>query len=129
MNRLFFMRNRSMFEKVFLLFFLTCMVLVTPFSTYLSSDDYIQMNESFINISFTPAEVLFIGVVALFIFVIFGGRSDDEASADEESLNMIKPIVGKFDSDEDLGQYVRALANVKDNSSRPSSAKKSSKSK
>ncbi|MEC7981563.1 MAG: hypothetical protein VXX52_04255 [Candidatus Neomarinimicrobiota bacterium] len=130
MNRLFFMRNRSMFEKVFLLFFLTCMVLVTPFSTYLSSDNYIQMNESFINISFTPAEVLFIGVVALFIFIIFGGRNDDEDSDNGDSLNAIKPLVGKFESDEDLGQYVRALANAnKASTKRNTSQKKPSKSK
>ena len=70
------------------------------------------MNESFINISFTPAEVLFIGVVALFIFIIFGGRNDDEDSDNGDSLNVIKPLVGKFESDEDLGQYVRALANA-----------------
>ena len=100
MNRLFFMRNRSLFEKIFLLFFLTCMVLVTPFSTYLSSDKYIQMNESFINLSFTPTEVLFLGVVGLFIFVIFGGKSDDENADDSESLNMLKPMANKFDDDE-----------------------------
>ena len=110
MNRLFFMRNRSLFEKIFLLFFLTCMVLVTPFSTFLSSDDYVQMNESFINLSFTPTEVMFIGVVALFIFIIFGGKSDDED--EDESLNIIKPMVGKFDNDEELGQYIRALSNA-----------------
>ena len=113
MNRLFFMRNRSLFEKIFLLFFLTCMVLVTPFSTYLSSDKYIQMNESFINLSFTPTEVLFLGVVALFIFVIFGGKSDDENADESESLNMLKPMANKFDDDEELGQYIRALANAK----------------
>ena len=83
------------------------MVLVTPFSTYLSSDDYVQMNESFINLSFTPTEVMFIGVVALFIFVIFGGKSDED-----DSLNIIKPMVGKFDNDEELGQYIRALSNA-----------------
>ncbi len=110
MNRLFFMRNRSLFEKIFLLFFLTCMVLVTPFSTYLSSDDYVQMNESFINLSFTPTEVMFIGVVALFIFIIFGGKNDDED--EDESLDIIKPMVGKFENDEELGQYIRALANA-----------------
>jgi len=54
------------------------MVLVTPFSTYLSSEDYVQMNESFINLSFTPTEIMFIGVVALFVFIIFGGKNDDE---------------------------------------------------
>tara|TARA_Y100000816_G_C26088054_1_gene574483 strand:- start:214 stop:534 length:321 start_codon:yes stop_codon:yes gene_type:complete len=106
------------------------MVLVTPFSTYLSSDNYIQMNESFINISFTPAEVLFIGVVALFIFIIFGGRNDDEDSDNGDSLNAIKPIVSKFESDEDLGQYVRALANANQASTkRNTSQKKPSKSK
>ena len=110
MNRLFFMRNRSLFEKIFLLFFLTCMVLVTPFSTYLSSEDYVQMNESFINLSFTPTEVMFIGVVALFIFVIFGGKSDEDD--EDDSLNIIKPMVGKFDNDEELGQYIRALSNA-----------------
>ena len=104
------MRNRSLFEKIFLLFFLTCKVLVTPFSTFLSSDDYVQMNESFINLSFTPTEVMFIGVVALFIFIIFGGKSDDED--EDESLNIIKPMVGKFDNDEELGQYIRALSNA-----------------
>ena len=114
MNRLFFMRNRSLFEKIFLLFFLTCMVLVTPFSTYLSSDDYLQMNESFINLSFTPTEVLFLGVVALFIFIIFGGKRDGDDSNDE-SLRMLKPIAGKFDNDEELGQYIRALANASSN--------------
>ena len=114
MNRLFFMRNRSLFEKIFLLFFLTCMVLVTPFSTYLSSDDYLQMNENFINLSFTPTEVLFLGVVALFIFVIFGGKRDREDS-DDDSLKMLKPIAGKFDNDEELGQYIRALANATSN--------------
>ena len=114
MNRLFFMRNRSLFEKIFLLFFLTCMVLVTPFSTYLSSDDYLQMNENFINLSFTPTEVLFLGVVALFIFVIFGGKRDREDS-DDDSLKMLKPITGKFDNDEELGQYIRALANATSN--------------
>ena len=107
------MRNRSLFEKIFLLFFLTCMVLVTPFSTYLSSEDYVQMNESFINLSFTPTEVMFIGVVALFIFVIFGGKSDEDDEDDEDdSLNIIKPMVGKFDNDEELGQYIRALSNA-----------------
>ena len=115
MNRLFFMRNRSLFEKIFLLFFLTCMVLVTPFSTYLSSADYVQMNESFINLSFTPTEIMFIGVVALFIFVIFGGKNDDEE--EDESLSIIKPMVSKFENDEDLGQYIRALANASSSSS------------
>ena len=86
------------------------MVLVTPFSTFLSSEDYVQMNESFINLSFTPTEVMFIGVVALFIFIIFGGKSDDED--EDESLNIIKPMVGKFDNDEELGQYIRALSNA-----------------
>ena len=86
------------------------MVLVTPFSTYLSSEDYVQMNESFINISFTPTEVMFIGVVALFVFIIFGGKNDDED--EDESLNIIKPMVGKFDNDEELGQYIRALSNA-----------------
>ena len=114
MNRLFFMRNRSLFEKIFLLFFLTCMVLVTPFSTYLSSADYVQMNESFINLSFTPTEIMFIGVVALFIFIIFGGKNDDEEEG--ESLNIIKPMVSKFEDDEDLGQYIRALANASSSS-------------
>ena len=85
------------------------MVLVTPFSTYLSSEDYVQMNESFINLSFTPTEVMFIGVVALFIFIIFGGKSDDD---EDDSLNIIKPMVGKFDNDEELGQYIRALSNA-----------------
>ena len=75
------------------------MVLVTPFSTYLSSEDYVQMNESFINLSFTPTEIMFIGVVALFIFIIFGGKNDDEL--EYESLNMIKPMVSKFETDED----------------------------
>ena len=28
-------------------------------------------NESFINLSFTPTEIMFIGVVALFVFIIF----------------------------------------------------------
>ena len=109
------MRNRSLFEKIFLLFFLTCMVLVTPFSTYLSSEDYVQMNESFINLSFTPTEIMFIGVVALFIFIIFGGKNDDEL--EYESLNMIKPMVSKFETDEDLGRYIRALANASSSSS------------
>tara|TARA_B100001540_G_C15774433_1_gene627971 strand:+ start:607 stop:915 length:309 start_codon:yes stop_codon:yes gene_type:complete len=86
------------------------MVLVTPFSTYLSSEDYVQMNESFINLSFTPTEVMFIGVVALFVFIIFGGKNDDED--EDESLNIIKPMVGKFDNDEELGQYIRALSNA-----------------
>jgi len=90
------------------------MVLVTPFSTYLSSDDYLQMNENFINLSFTPTEVLFLGVVALFIFVIFGGKRDREDS-DDDSLKMLKPITGKFDNDEELGQYIRALANATSN--------------
>jgi len=90
------------------------MVLVTPFSTYLSSDDYLQMNESFINLSFTPTEVLFLGVVALFIFIIFGGKRDGDDSGDE-SLRMLKPIAGKFDNDEELGQYIRALANASSN--------------
>tara|TARA_Y100000748_G_C15473384_1_gene479723 strand:+ start:452 stop:769 length:318 start_codon:yes stop_codon:yes gene_type:complete len=89
------------------------MVLVTPFSTYLSSDKYIQMNESFINLSFTPTEVLFLGVVALFIFVIFGGKSDEESVDESDSLMMLKPMTNKFDDDEELGQYIRALANVK----------------
>ena len=125
MNRLFFMRNRSLFEKIFLLFFLTCMVLVSPFSTYLSSDKYIQMNESFINLSFTPTEVLFLGVVALFIFVIFGGKSDDENADESESLSMLKPMTNKFDDDEELGQYIRALANANNkNSSNTDSARK-----
>ena len=125
MNRLFFMRNRSLFEKIFLLFFLTCMVLVSPFSTYLSSDKYIQMNESFINLSFTPTEVLFLGVVALFIFVIFGGKSDDENADESESLSMLKPMASKFDDDEELGQYIRALANANNkNSSNTDSARK-----
>ncbi len=125
MNRLFFMRNRSLFEKIFLLFFLTCMVLVSPFSTYLSSDKYIQMNESFINLSFTPTEVLFLGVVALFIFVIFGGKSDDENADESESLSMLKPMTNKFDDDEELGQYIRALANANiKNSSNTNSARK-----
>ncbi len=119
MNRLFFMRNRSLFEKIFLLFFLTCMVLVTPFSTYLSSEDYVQMNESFINLSFTPTEIMFIGVVALFVFIIFGGKNDDEE--EYESLNIIKPMVSKFDDDEDLGQYIRALANASYSSKNTSS--------
>ena len=114
MNRLFFMRNRSLFEKIFLLFFLTCMVLVTPFSTYLSSEDYVQMNESFINLSFTPTEIMFIGVVALFVFIIFGGKNDDEE--EDASLNIIKPMVNKFENDEDLGQYIRALSNVSSSS-------------
>ena len=86
------------------------MVLVTPFSTYLSSEDYVQMNESFINLSFTPTEVMFIGVVALFVFIIFGGKNDDED--EDESLNIIKPMVEKFDNDEELGQYIRALSNA-----------------
>ena len=125
MNRLFFMRNRSLFEKIFLLFFLTCMVLVSPFSTYLSSDKYIQMNESFINLSFTPTEVLFLGVVALFIFLIFGGKSDDENADESESLSMLKPMASKFDDDEELGQYIRALANANNkNSSNTDSARK-----
>ena len=125
MNRLFFMRNRSLFEKIFLLFFLTCMVLVSPFSTYLSSDKYIQMNESFINLSFTPTEVLFLGVVALFIFVIFGGKSDDENADESESLSMLKPMTNKFDDDEELGQYIRALANANNkNSSNTDSTRK-----
>ena len=125
MNRLFFMRNRSLFEKIFLLFFLTCMVLVSPFSTYLSSDKYIQMNESFINLSFTPTEVLFLGVVALFIFLIFGGKSDDENADESESLSMLKPMANKFDNDEELGQYIRALANANTkNSSSTNSAQK-----
>lgn len=89
------------------------MVLVTPFSTYLSSDKYIQMNESFINLSFTPTEVLFLGIVALFIFVIFGGKSDEESVDESDSLMMLKPMTNKFDDDEELGQYIRALANVK----------------
>ena len=114
MNRLFFMRNRSLFEKIFLLFFLTCMVLVTPFSTYLSSEDYVQMNESFINLSFTPTEIMFIGVVALFVFIIFGGKNDDEE--EDASLSIIKPMVNKFENDEDLGQYIRALSNVSSSS-------------
>ena len=125
MNRLFFMRNRSLFEKIFLLFFLTCMVLVSPFSTYLSSDKYIQKNESFINLSFTPTEVLFLGVVALFIFVIFGGKSDEENAGESESLSMLKPMANKFDDDEELGQYIRALANANiKNSSNTNSARK-----
>ena len=114
MNRLFFMRNRSLFEKIFLLFFLTCMVLVTPFSTYLSSEDYVQMNESFINLSFTPTEIMFIGVVALFVFIIFGGKNDDEE--EDASLSIIKPMVNKFENDEDLGQYIRALSNASSSS-------------
>ncbi|MFL3052190.1 MAG: hypothetical protein ACJZ15_03230 [Candidatus Neomarinimicrobiota bacterium] len=114
MNRLFFMRNRSLFEKIFLLFFLTCMVLVTPFSTYLSSEDYVQMNESFINLSFTPTEIMFIGVVALFVFIIFGGKNDDEE--EDASLSIIKPMVSKFENDEDLGQYIRALSNASSSS-------------
>lgn len=108
------MRNRSLFEKIFLLFFLTCMVLVTPFSTYLSSEDYVQMNESFINLSFTPTEIMFIGVVALFVFIIFGGKNDDEE--EDASLSIIKPMVNKFENDEDLGQYIRALSNVSSSS-------------
>ena len=88
------------------------MVLVSPFSTYLSSDKYIQMNESFINLSFTPTEVLFLGVVALFIFVIFGGKSDEENADESESLSMLKPMANKFDGDKELGQYIRALANA-----------------
>ena len=101
------------------------MVLVTPFSTYLSSDKYIQMNESFINLSFTPTEVLFLGVVALFIFVIFGGKSDDENADESESLSMLKPMASKFDDDEELGQYIRALANANiKNSSNTNSPRK-----
>ena len=64
------------------------------------------MNESFINLSFTPTEVLFLGVVALFIFVIFGGKSDDENADESESLSMLKPMASKFDDDEVLGQYI-----------------------
>ncbi len=71
------------------------------------------MNESFINLSFTPTEVLFLGVVALFIFVIFGGKSDEESVDESDSLMMLKPMTNKFDDDEELGQYIRALANVK----------------
>tara|TARA_B100000902_G_scaffold94967_1_gene97807 strand:+ start:449 stop:760 length:312 start_codon:yes stop_codon:yes gene_type:complete len=96
------------------------MVLVTPFSTYLSSEDYVQMNESFINLSFTPTEIMFIGVVALFVFIIFGGKNDDEE--EYESLNIIKPMVNKFDDDEDLGQYIRALSNASYSSKNTSSS-------
>ena len=47
-----------------------------------------------------------------------------------DSLNAIKPIVSKFESDEDLGQYVRALANANQASTkRNTSQKKPSKSK
>ena len=81
------------------------------------------MNESFINLSFTPTEVLFLGVVALFIFVIFGGKSDDENADESESLSMLKPMANKFDDDEELGQYIRALANANNkNSSNTDSA-------
>ena len=78
------------------------------------------MNESFINLSFTPTEIMFIGVVALFVFIIFGGKNDDEE--EHESLNIIKPKVNKFDDDEDLGQYIRALSNASYSSKNTSSS-------
>ena len=35
--------------------------------------------------------------------------------SNDESLRMLKPIAGKFDNDEELGQYIRALANASSN--------------
>ena len=90
MNRIFFMRNRSSFEKTFLLLTMTCMILVVPFSYLLSSDLYIRMNEGFITLNLTPSQVLFFGIFSFFIFLIFGGKKDLPIISDEASKSNSK---------------------------------------